>query len=293
MIWLLSVLLALQSTAPAYVPQRTYDTARQTFSDFETMVADLAKADVIFVGEQHDDPNTHRLEAAILGGLRRRGVKPVVSLEMFERDVQSLLDAYLAGNSSEEEFLKASRPWPRYATDYRPIVEMAKSERWTVVASNVPRRHASSAAKTGKSAFDALGPDDRASIARDVQCPLDAYFDRFSITMGEHPVPGSEKVSAAEQRATMERYYFSQCVKDETMAEAIVAAANGRAARPIVHFNGAFHSDFGQGTVQRVRRRLEGRRIVLVTILPVNDIDRAAPNAEDLRRADYLVYTVK
>ena len=93
------------------------------------MLADLAKADVVFVGEQHDDPNTHRLEAAILDGLRRRGVPVTLSLEMFERDTQAGLDSYLAGGIAEEEFLKTSRPWPRYATDYRPLVEMAKGAR--------------------------------------------------------------------------------------------------------------------------------------------------------------------
>ena len=56
------------------------------------MLADLARADVVFVGEQHDDPNTHRLEAAILEGLRRRGVPVTLSLEMFERDTQAGLN---------------------------------------------------------------------------------------------------------------------------------------------------------------------------------------------------------
>ena len=42
------------------------DTADKRFVDFEAMLVELAKADVVFVGEQHDDPNTHRLELAIL-----------------------------------------------------------------------------------------------------------------------------------------------------------------------------------------------------------------------------------
>jgi uncharacterized iron-regulated protein len=277
--------------APAYVPVRVYDTHHQGFTDFERMLADLTKADVIFVGEQHDDPNTHRLEAAMLDGLERRGVSPTVSLEMFERDVQSMLDAYRAGKTSEDEFLKASRPWPRYATDYRPLVEMAREYGWPVVAANVPRRHASAVAKTGRTALDELSPADRENVARDLQCPTDAYFNRFADTMSSHPPPGHEKLSPEERHATTERYYASQCLKDETMAEAIVSAA-GTAKGPVVHFNGAFHSDFGQGTAERVRRRLAGRRIAIVSILPVKDIDQAAPSAEDLRRADYLIYTV-
>lgn len=293
--WLLLALQAAQpaqtAPVPAYVPQRVYDTTRQTFSDFEAMLADLARADVIVVGEQHDDPNTHRLEAAILDGLRRRDTPVILSLEMFERDVQHALDAYLAGTSSEEEFLKASRPWPRYATDYRALVETAKAQKWPVIASNVPRRIAAQAAKSGQPGIDQLSPEDRSLAAEDSQCPLDAYFDRFWETMNGHPVSGGEKAAADERHATTERYYFSQCVKDETMAESIAARIDPSGRHPIVHVTGAFHSDFGHGTPARVRRRADGRRVAIVSIIPVKDLDTIAPSAEDLRRADYLVYT--
>ncbi len=298
MIALVVLLLLAQATqtatpSPVYVPERVYDTRRQEFSDFEAMLADVVRADVVFLGEQHDDPNTHRLEAAVVEGLRRRGADVTLSLEMFERDVQPVLDDYLAGKVSEDAFLKGARPWPRYATDYRTLVEIARAEKWPVIAANVPRRLASETAKTGRSGINGLGPDDRALVARELECPLDAYFERFSESMGGHPASGSDAVSADERKATNERYYFSQCVKDETMAESIAGALERTAGRPIVHVNGAFHSDFGQGTVERIRRRATGRRIAVVSILPIKDIDAAAPSAEDLRRADYLVYTIK
>src|SRR6185436_9947786 len=75
-------------SAGSYVPERVFDTRTKAFSDFEMMLADLARADAVFVGEQHDDPNTHRLELAVVEGLTRRGVPVVVAMEMFERDVQ-------------------------------------------------------------------------------------------------------------------------------------------------------------------------------------------------------------
>jgi uncharacterized iron-regulated protein len=279
-----------QHDVGAYVPQRVYDTRRRTFTDFESMLADLARADVVFVGEQHDDPNTHRLETAMLQGLHRRNVPVTLSLEMFERDTQAQLDAYLAGALTEEEFLKAARPWPRYSSDYRPLVEFAKAQRWPVIAANVPRRIASAVAKGGRSALEALPESDRALAARELQCPHDAYFDRFAAQMSSHPVPGQDKQEAED---TTERYYWSQCVKDETMAESI-AAAFARQARPgtIVHYNGSFHSDFGLGTAERVRRRLPGRRVAVVSMLPVAELDTLTPSDEDLTRADYLVYTI-
>jgi uncharacterized iron-regulated protein len=274
-----------------YVPERVYDTQRKAFVDFEVMLADISAADVVFVGEQHDDSNTHRLEAAVLEGLKRRQRTPAVSLEMFERDVQAGLDAYLAGNAAEEEMLKSARPWPRYQTDYRPLVELAKAEGWTVVASNVPRRIASAVAKAGKEAIADLPAADRPFVARDLECPLDDYFDRFAKSMGNHPAPDQKP---EEQRTMTERYYWSQCLKDETMAESIAATVERRrASGPVVHYNGAFHSDFGLGTAERTRRRLAGRRVVVLSMLPVENLDVLNPSDDDLLRADYLVYTVR
>src|SRR5215212_917389 len=112
---LIAILPWLQTLPPAaasYVPERVYDTRLQAFSDFEVMLADLARADAVFLGEQHDDANTHRLELAVLEGLTRRGVPVIVSLEMFERDVQAAVDRYASGAITEEQFLKDARPWP-------------------------------------------------------------------------------------------------------------------------------------------------------------------------------------
>ena len=94
--------------AQGYVPNRVFDAPRGTFTDFETMAADLAAADVVFIGEQHDDVNTHRLELAVLEALARRKRSVVVSLEMFERDVQEPLDHFQMGHMDEAEFLKVS-----------------------------------------------------------------------------------------------------------------------------------------------------------------------------------------
>ena len=269
-------------TGSSYVPQRVFDTRQKTFSDFESMLADLARADAVFVGEQHDDPNTHRLELAIVEGLTRRGVSVVVALEMFERDVQSQVAGYAAGRITEEQFLKDSRPWPRYASDYRPLIEFAKAHHLPIVASNVPRRIASDVSKNGMPAIEKLGSDDRTFAAREVQCPTSGdYYQRFGEAMGGH-----EGANA--------NFYFAQCVKDETMGESVATAfqknATGRVT--IVHVNGAFHSDFGEGTADSARRRMPGRRIAVVSMLPVDDLDTAKPDDDDFKRADYLVFTI-
>ncbi len=264
------------------------------------MLAAIARADVVFVGEQHDDPNTHRLERALLEGIARRRSDVVVSLEMFERDVQKRLDDYLAGRVTEEDFLKEARPWPRYATDYRPLVEFARAHKWQVISGNIPRRHASSVSKNGIESLATLSPQERAFVANDIQCPIkDDYYKRFVEAMSSHPgQPQSPKdqpkQTEAETRAMTERMYVSQCVKDETMAESI-AASYGTELQPrplTVHFNGAFHSDFGLGTAARVKRRLPKAVIKIVSIVPVANLDSIQPE-EYRKRGEFVVFTLK
>jgi uncharacterized iron-regulated protein len=284
---------AAPAVVEAYVPQRVYDTRQHGLADFEGMLADLTRADVVFVGEQHDDANTHRLELSVLEGLVRRRVAVVVAMEMFERDVQPVLDQYLAGAITEEQFLKESRPWPRYASDYRPIVEFARAHHLPVIASNVPRHIATDVSRTGMGVVDGLGADRRLA-ARELPCPASGeYYERFLDAMGGHPPSGDPAAPDIQQKN--DRFYLAQCLKDETMAESIADTfQKGAAAHAtIVHVNGAFHSDYAQGTAAASRRRLPGRRIAVVSVLPVDDLDHVQPDEDDLKRGDYLLYTLK
>lgn len=288
----LAVGLTTGLPAQGYLPYRVFDTAARQFTDFEAMASDLAVADVVFVGEQHDDPNTHRLERLLLEALAARRGGVTLSLEMFERDVQGKLDEFQAGYLSEAGFLRVSRPWPRYATDYKALVDFAVGKGWPVLAANVPRPIASEISKVGVNVLENKPDAERAWFAADRQCPVDdEYFGRFKEAMGAHPTMDQ-----------LQRFYDAQCVKDETMAESIArawtkAASADASKRPlVVHYNGAFHSDFGLGTALRTQRRLPDAKVVVITMMPLKDLaalGTVSPGDEDLKRARYLVYTTK
>lgn len=292
---------SVHQSSTGYTPQRVFDAKTKKFSDFEAMLADLARAEIVLVGEQHDDPATHRLERAILEGLARRQRPVILALEMFERDVQKPLDDYLAGKLTEPEFLKVSRPWPRYATDYRPLVEMAKAHKWRVIAGNVPRKYAAQVSRNGLASIETLPAEERKLIAAQNSCPPDDYFKRFTEVMTQHPgaddkKPAKEptKEELEKQRVMVEKFYQAQCVKDETMAESIAAAYN-EASTPkpvIVHYNGAFHSDFKLGTAARAKQRLPKAVHKVVSIVPLDNLDNI--NTDEYRkRGDYIVFTIK
>ena len=278
------------SLAPSYVPHRVYDTRKKQFIDFESLVARIVSADVVFVGEEHDNAATHRMELALLEGIARRRDSVVVALEMFERDVQPALDRYLAGAETEAELLSTSRPWKNYSGDYRPLVELARVRGWPVVASNVPRRLATLVAKTGLAGLDTLPAPERPEIAASLSCPEDEYYDRFSKAMGDMAGHGPEPADTTSPRTRMLRMYQAQCLKDETMGESV--ARMWRPGRLVVHYNGSFHTDFREGTAARAARRSQGARVVVVTAVPIGDLDRVKPSKEDRKRADYLLYVL-
>jgi uncharacterized iron-regulated protein len=268
---------------------RVHETASNRTVSFNDLIATAANADIVFFGEQHDDPETHFAEFALLEGIGRVRPRVIVSLEMFERDVQPVVDDYLAGRISEVEFLTKSRPWDRYATDYRGLVQLARARGWPVVASNIPRSLASAIGRRGLAALDTLTPAQRTWAAAQLACPKDAYYANFAETMKGHGGPGTAADSAAARTMT-DRYYEAQCAKDETMGESIARALTTSPGAVVVHYNGAFHSDFGLGTAERAKRRSPGAKTVVVTAVPVQTLTSASPG-DHATRAEYVIFT--
>jgi uncharacterized iron-regulated protein len=258
-------------------------------------LADIAtaaeRADVVYIGEEHDDHESHFVELALLDAIGSLRPRVVLSLEMFERDVQSVLDRYLDGTLKESDFLAVARPWERYATDYRPMVLLARARGWRVVAANVPRTIASGVSREGLRSLEALPAPARAHVARELVCARDAYYRRFVAEMGGHAPAGSP---GAMPPQTIERYFDAQCIKDETMAESIVAArfAPGAAGAVVVHVTGSFHSAYGLGTVDRVMRRAHAMKQLTVRLEPVADPATASPPSGP-PIADYVIFTRK
>src|SRR5438105_14059190 len=84
---------------------------------------ELKNYDVIFVGEWHDHEGNHLAEMALFREIDARGPQLALSMEQFERDVQPVLDDYMAGRIGEEALQQKGRAWGNYAESYRPLVE--------------------------------------------------------------------------------------------------------------------------------------------------------------------------
>ena len=73
-------------------------------SSFSELLSAARAADVVMLGEDHHDAVTHKLQEILFA--RLAASRPVsLSLEMFETDVQHVLDEYLGGLLREQELM--------------------------------------------------------------------------------------------------------------------------------------------------------------------------------------------
>lgn len=263
---------------------RIHDCKADVARSWPELLDALAKLDAVFLGETHVDDTTHQVELHVLEQLlQRRQGKVVLSMEMFERDVQGVLDDYLAGRIDEAAFLQRARPWGNYPTAYRPLVEAAKAAKIPVVAANFPgplRRVF--AGGDGKAALAKLTPEQRALIPAEIFPASDAYWERVDRAVRGHMGGGGG--GTAE-----ERLWDTQNLWDNAMGDAV---AKAKAAHPdalVLHVVGGFHVAYRDGTAAQFARRSAPSTFAVVSIAATSELHLARPD-RDRQAADYVVY---
>jgi len=73
---------------------------------FDRLIDELGSKDLIFIGEVHDNPEHHLIQVQILQALMARCGPLTVAMEFFQKPQQTILDRYMAGDITEEVFLK-------------------------------------------------------------------------------------------------------------------------------------------------------------------------------------------
>lgn len=271
---LLFTALAAQLAAGAQAPAphyRAFD-AKGNAVTLQTIIDSLERADVLFVGETHDNPVAHMLEAEVLrraaeaygpSSPRQRAV--ALSLEMFERDVQTVLDEYLAGLITERHFLLSSRPWRNYETDYKPLVEYARTHRLPVIAANAPARYVSRVSSQGPDSLRSLPQVALKSWLPPLPFPAasEGYAAKFNRFMGG---------GAAAQAGAHGGLHLleAQTLRDASMAYAISEYLKRGRDPLVVQVNGTFHSEERMGVPEQLARYRSKSRAVVVTIVPAD-----------------------
>ena len=252
-------------------------TSRGKQTTFRALVKQAETHQIVFFGEFHDNPIAHWLEYELTTKLYEKHNKNLVlGFEMFEQDQQYLLSKFLKNELTEKQFEDSCRLWPNYQTDYKPLVDFSKEKSLYCIASNVQRKYASILYKKGRKALDTLSMSVKSQMA-DLNFIVDTSLSQYQEIkqMGGHSM-GLNMVE-------------SQAFKDATMAKFILE--NFLPESHVIHFNGAFHSDFHQGIIWYLehdkQKAVNAEKIL--TISTVSQIDIQKLDKEHFGRADFII----
>lgn len=299
-------LMSFSSDKPAYL---LYNKNGKTVKHSK-MLKDLQDADIIFFGELHTDPIAHWMQFELTKELFSQ--KPgalVLGAEMFEADNQLILDEYLQGYYAANKYEAEMRLWNNYETDYKPLVEFAKTHKIPFIATNIPRRYASMVHKGGFEALEKLSDEALSYIAPlpilydpELKC----YKDMLNMGLpaaskgmpeapsGMHTAPDSTKAAPAGMPAThvMAKKAFSldnlpkaQAAKDATMAHFIME--NWSEGMCFFHLNGSYHSNNYQGIVWHIQQARKDLKIITINTVLQEEIGELSE--ENLNSADYII----
>lgn len=286
---------SVEVTAVTFHEGQIIDAATGQVVSLDHLIPELLQQEVIYLGEEHH--NHFHIESArsLLMSLIKGGRRPVVAMEMFGWDGQTVLDRYLSPPElNRADFLDQVRwqqNWGGPFEDYEPLVQFAKIHQLPLIAMNPPKSLVRSVAKQGLDQArhgpemahwhmqDEIIIDDPAYRARILQ-QLRACHDA-----------GPDDIYRTMLEASM--------VRDEGMAKTIVSqvrrlrAGSDHSAGPVVSYTGGGHVQFNLPVPKRVARRLDNDVRQVSIYMSSFEKDRIGDVQEMLREkiADYVWLT--
>jgi len=231
-------------------PYTLFD-AKGKKATYDQLLAEAKKADVILFGELHDNPMCHWLQRELTQDLyNEKKENLILGAEMFEADDQIALNEYLTGFVSEKTFKDEVKQWNNYATDYKPLMDIAKINKLKFIATNIPRRYANLVYSRGEAALDSIDAEAKKWIAPfpiKYDGNLKCYKEIFE-NAGGH---GGENLPK------------SQAYKDATMAYFLLK--NWSKGKTFIHYNGAYHSNNHQAIEWYLKQQNPGLKVMVIS----------------------------
>ena len=272
--WLVITLVLIVACAPALridVPAwqapldrdhvlvgRVWDVAAARIIDHAALPPRLARARFVLLGEKHDNPDHHRLQAALVRALVASGRRPAVAFEMLDTAQAAALAGHLTAAPRDADRLGDAvgwreSGWPPWS-DYKPIAEAALEAGLPLLAANLPAVVVSAVARGNRSALPAplvtaygldrlLPADIEAAMAAEIR---DAHCGHTNPTMVVNMV--------AAQRA-----------RDAQMADTLLSAT----ADGAVLIAGTGHVRRDRGVPMYLRARAPADTIAAVALVEV------------------------
>lgn len=236
-------------TTPGQPPARNASAA--------DIIADLARRQVVLLGEFHDDDDHHRWQVHTLAALHTLRPDMVIGFEMFPRRVQPVLDRWVAGELTLKQFLQQvewDKVWNTPPELYVPLFQFARINRVPMIALNVDSALTKAVRSKG---WDQVPEAQREGVGR-AAAPPEAYrdflFDVYRSHLGG--AHGAKNESVRKSDGDFRNFVESQTTWDRAMAEALAGRVLSRpgSARPLaVGIVGSGHLRFGYGIPHQLR----------------------------------------
>jgi len=242
---------------------------------YNQLFEEATKVDIILFGELHDNPICHWLQRELTQDLyNTKKENLIIGAEMFEADDQIAINEYLGGRLSEKTFKDEVKLWTNYATDYKPLMEIAKINKLKFIATNIPRRYANMIYSRGESCLDSLDTDAKKWIAPypiKYDGNLKCYKEIFE-NAGGH---GGENLPK------------SQAYKDATMANFILK--NWSKGKTFIHYNGAYHSNYHQSIEWYLKQQNPNLKVLVISA--TEQEDNSILDKETFDSGDFIICT--
>lgn len=257
-------------------------------TNWDELMARVAESDVIMIGENHDDPEAHAFQLAVINAALDLDPDTVICLEMLERNEQPIIDQWMADAMTTEEFIRqtGSANWGgkgSWTFFYQPMLDAARDRGGTVQAANAPRPLVTSARIDGFDSIRTLSDEERNHVEIPTVLEGSAYYDRFAREMRSNHEERGLEISDEQ----ISNVFRAQATWDATMARSVDEALESAPARAILII-GRFHIDFDGGTILEFRARRPNTRVLAVSCVPSQDMTF---DEEHRDRADIIVLT--
>lgn len=234
------------------------------------VMAATQEADIVLLGEAHDNADHHLWQLQALGMLHGQHDDMIIGMEMFPRRVQPALDRWIAGQLSEEELLTQSdwnRVWRFDPELYLPILRFARLNKLRLVALNVER---SLIAETGASGWGAVAVDRREGISDPAPAP-DAYRESLQSSFYMHAGHGQaseqpDSRSASSDDRAFEYFVQAQLVWDRAFAQGLAEAKAANPEALVVGIIGSGHLRYRHGVPYQLRTMGMPRSLVWMPV---------------------------
>lgn len=226
------------------------------------IMEEMARRDVVLLGEYHDEDDHHRWQVHTLAALHVQRPNMVIGFEMFPRRLQPVLDRWVKGELTLKQFLVESewdKVWNAPPELYVPLFQFARINRIPMVALNVDNTLNKAVREKG---WDKVPEAEREGVSRPA-APPEAYREfLFEVYRGHGSVHGAKGDKSDKDRKASKadpgfrHFVESQTTWDRAMAEALaqrILPAQGADKPLAVGIVGSGHLRFGHGIPHQLR----------------------------------------